>query len=162
MSIRAAQVVGLAGGLAISFSWIYPLISNKFSDILQEILFDAFDQFEFYVIILLIAAFAFAQFQAVYIKYSTSDGVIDRFELFGIKLIDILSLVIIPALAGVMAEILRAQSNNSELSTLEVIFIGFIIVIYIFIFSSQVSNNEQHLGYADRRFVARRLIRAYT
>jgi len=158
MSIRAAQVVGLAGGLAVSATFIYALISNKFSEILQEILFGAFDQFEFYVIILLIAAFAFSKFQAVYTNYATSDGVIDRLELFGIKLIGIVSLIIIPALAGVIAEILRAQSNNSELHTFEVIFIGLIIVIYIFVFSSQVSINEENLQYADRRFIARRLI----
>lgn len=158
MSIRVSQVVGLAGGLAVSVTWIYALISNKFSDILQEIMFAAFDQFEFYVIILLISAFAFSQFQSVYINYSTHDGVIDRLELFGIKLIGIVSVIIIPALAGVLAEILRAQSNNSELNVFELIFIGLIIIIYIFIFSSQVSINEEKLQYADRRFIARRLI----
>lgn len=158
MSIRAGQIVGLAGGIAVSLTWIYALISNKFSKILEDILFTAFDQFEFYVIILLISAFAFSQFQTLYINYSKSDGVIDRLELFGIKLIDILSVIIIPALAGVIAQILRVQSSNSELYTFETVMLGFAIIIYIFIFSSQTSVNEEKLQYSDRRFIARRLI----
>lgn len=159
MSVRAAQIAGLAGGLAISVSWIYALIANKFSDILQQILFDAFDQFEFYVIILLISAFGFYQFQHAFADHATRDGIIDRLELFGIKLIDIVSVVIIPALAGVIAEILRTQSNNSELSEFEVVAIGFIVIIYIFIFSSQNSINDEKLAYPDRRFIARYLTR---
>lgn len=158
MSVRATRVVGLVGGLALSVGLIYGLISNKFSEVLQDILFNAFDQFEFYVVVLFMSCFAFYQFQVWYTRCASQDGILDRLEIFGIRIIDIFSVIFIPAIAGVLTTILTTQASNSELEVFEVIFIGFFIIIYISIFSGQMITNEEHLDYAERRFIVRHLI----
>jgi hypothetical protein len=156
MSVRVGNIQDLTVHAGLSVILINGLVANKFSEIIQELLIDMIDQLEFYVIIWMLLAFAFYQFQSAYIYYARKDDTIDRFELLMVKVIDLVNLILVPAIAGVVSRIVISQSSTTEIATFDAFVVGILIVIIIFIFSSQTTINEIHSQYASRRFIARR------